>query len=390
MIKHLPTLFALSWLFAPAAVAQTPVAQTQDTPQSEPAAPTVRYARGEDVPLAEIISEWRGYYADIPVYLCVCQNDTCDQTEQWPNREYARYQLGLALGPTNGRIAESAGSNCFDIADNSRPSAPRAFSPAQTGGGETVAQNPAPPAAPPVAPPAESAVQTPPPQNADAVTAPVAPPAAPPAPQSPPAPAAPPSPPAPASPATGGIPTATTINGGAGIRLAWPSGATNDIAIAGSTWNINILDALDCASTSVVDSRTLSAQRVVGAVAVDSETGNIAIPVLLDSCIDTDQSAVFILDPSEGGGYALYRTQLPGPRSFPDEFSSYAFNSIVDVSYGKGVLYIQEGTASGAEAVSIFRTNGTTPAGSYLGCSILTNNEGANRLCPTSSAVGPS
>ena len=375
MIKSLPALSALSLLFAPAALAQT---ASQDAP-AEPAAPTVRYAKGEDVALSEIIAEWRGYYEDVPVYLCVCQDNTCNQTEQWPYREYSRYQLGLALGPTNGLLVEGSGANCFDIADNSRPSAPRAFSPAQTDRGETVAQNPAPtaaPTAPPIAPPAADAAQTPP-ENADAVAAPVAPPAAP----DPAAPAPP--------PAAGGVPTATTINDGASIRLAWPSGTTNDIAIAGSTWNINVLDALDCATTSVVASKTLSAQRVVGDVAVDSETGNVAVPVLLDSCIDTDQSAVFILDPSEGGGYSLYRTQLPGPRNFPNEFSSYAFNSILDVSYGKGVLYVQEGTASGAEAVSIFRTGGRTPAGAYVGCSILANNEGANRLCPTS-AAGPS
>ena len=375
----------LGWAIAasPFFLSQRAIAQTQDAvSQPETAAPTVRYARGEAVDLAEIVAEWRGYYEDVPIYLCVCQDDTCNQTQQWPYREYSRYQLGVALGPTNGRIAEDSGANCFDIADNSRPTAPRAFSAAsaaQVGQSQTPTSSPGgnTPAAGASPSPTENV------ENPNAVTAPVTPPSTAPAPVSPTAPASP----APVSPvAASGIPTATTINAGEGIRLTWPSGTTSDIAIASSNWNINILDALDCSSLTQVESKTLSAQRVLGDVAVDSETGNIAIPVLLDSCVETDQSAVFILDPSEGGGYSLYRTQLPGDRSFPNEFSSYAFNSILDVSYGKGLLYVQQGTASGAESVVIFRSDGT-PAGTYAGCTLVNNSEGANRLCPASAGV---
>lgn len=259
------------------------------------------------------------------------------------------------MGPTNGRIAEDSGANCFDIADNSRPNAPREFSTARVGEGETVAKSPTPPVASPVAP---------------SIGLPPTPPAVPPASSA-------------SSTSTDAVPTATTLNEGASIRLTWPSGATNDIAVADSTWNLNVLDALDCDSLSLVENKTLSAQRVVGKVAVDSATGNIAVPVLLDSCVETDQSAVFVLDPSEGGGYALYRTQLPGSRSFPNEFSSYAFNSILDVRYWNGALYVQQGSASGAESVVIFRAD-KTPAGSYAGCGVVTvNQEGADRLCPS-------
>ena len=341
------SLFATSALFVwPLVSAQGVLAQTQNPSaqgQLKPAAPTVRYARGENVDLSEMVSEWRGYYEDVPVYLCVCQEDTCNQTQQWPYREYARYQLGLALGPTNGRIAEDSGANCFDIADNSRPNAPRAFSAAQVGAGETASAPPAPPAT--------------------STTSPTAP---------------PPSP----SATTRDVPVATAINGGEDIRLTWPSGVTNEIPVASSDWNISILDALDCASTSLVETKTLSAQRVVGEIAVDDETGNIAVPVLLDSCIETDQSAVFVLDPDETGRYLFYRTQLPGGRSLPNEFSSYAFNSILDLRYWNGALYVQQGTASGAESVVIFRPD-ITPAGRYAGCSVVTINEGADRLCPT-------
>lgn len=319
----------------PLAAAKSVLAQTQNQPK--PAAPTVRYARGENVDLSEIVTEWRGYYEDVPVYLCVCQEDTCNQTQQWPYREYARYQLGLALGPTNGRIAEDSGANCFDIADNSRPNAPRTFSTAQVGEVETASEG--------------SALPTP----SSALPAPSA--------------------------TANDIPVATTINEDEGIRLTWPSGTTTEIPVAGSDWNISILDALDCTSTSLVETKTLSAQRVVGEVAVNSETGNIAVPVLLDSCVETDQSAVFVLYPDETSRYIFYRTQLPGSRNLPNEFSSYAFNSILAVRYWNDSLYVQQGTASGAESVVIFRPD-TTPAGRYAGCGVVAVNEGSDRLCP--------
>lgn len=334
-------------------------AQAQITAQPEEPAPTVRYARGEDVDLAEIIAEWRGYYDDVPIYLCVCQDDTCDQTDQWPYREYGLYELGVALGPNNGRVAEASGASCVDIADGSGPDEPREFSVAEASASEeSVSEESS------SSPPAE-------PERSEV-----------PEPETPQPAAAPPT--GTQMAASGNIPRATTINDGSDIRLDWPSGSSNTIQVAGSTWNINVLNALDCSTTSVVNSKTMVAQRVVGQPAVDAITGNVAVPVLLDSCVETDQSAVFVLDPSEGGGYALYRTQLPasgaGSNGFPNEFSSSAFSSISDVSYWEGALLVKQGTASGAEAIAIFRS-GRTPAGEYAGCGVVTAGEGANRLC---------
>ncbi len=321
--------------------------------------PTVRYARGEDVGLEEIIAEWRSYYADVPVYMCTCQEDTCNQSQQWPYREYDRYQLGVALGPTNGKIAEASGANCFDIADGSRPDKPRSFSSAQTGSGPT-------------------AVAAPPDNNAPDRPS-VAPPRT-------PSPASPPTTGTPAPPSTAqaprnAIPTATTINNGAAIRLNWPSGASDEIAVTGSNWNVNVLEALDCERANMVDEKTLTAQRVIGEPAVNGVTGNVAVPVLLASCTETDQSAIFILDPTEGGGYALYRAQLPGDRDFPNEFSTYALRSLNGVRYWDGSLLVRHGSASGAEALVIFRAD-TTPAGVYAGCGITLAGEGSDRLCP--------
>ncbi|MEL6352588.1 MAG: hypothetical protein AAFR58_12560 [Cyanobacteria bacterium J06627_28] len=358
-------------------------ALAQRSPNEGP--PTARYAQGEDVDLADIISEWRGYYPDVPVYQCICQDSTCDQTEQWPYRNYDRYQLGVALGPTNGQVAEAAGSNCFDIADGSRPGAPRTFSTAQADANEE-ADAPITDAPITDAPITEAVddvsdeVSEPasqPPEPAPSVNSPVATDSPPPivAPVGPVEPAAPVP-----SPAASGIPVATTINDGADIRLDWPSGVSNVINVASGNWTLNILDAVDCPTLSLVDQKVMAAQRVVGTPAVDEMTGNVAVPVLLDSCVDVDQSAVFVLDPTEGGGYALYRTQLPGNRNFPNEFSSYSFSGIDDVRYLEGSLLVRQFSNAGSRALMIFRA-GNTPAGAYAGCGVVTVGEGASVLC---------
>ena len=372
------------------AIAQTP----PNAVQTEPPAPTVRFARGENVGLEEIVSEWRGYYADVPVYQCVCQSDICDQTSEWPYRVFDRYQLSVALGPNNGKAAEQVGFNCFDIADGSRPTDPRRFSAAERDPNEPVAAAPARIPAPPIpAPPSVEAPQAPDPIVPEpealepVVEAPVAPPAAPvsSATQNE-TPSAPPSATpdaiaaAPTQAASGAIPTATAIDNGAAIRLDWPSGRSDVIAVANSNWNLNVLGAVDCQTASVVDEKVLEAQRVIGRPAVDSATGNVAVPVLLESCLETDQSAVFVVDPNEGGGYSLYRSQLPGEQVLPNEFSTYSFSSITGVQYWDGYLLVRQANAAGTEAVSFFLP-ANSPAGVYGGCGVVRDGEGASVLC---------
>ena len=83
--------------------------------------PTARYGRGESVDLSLIVEEWRARYPATPVFACTCMSSACNRTEQWPFREYVRYQPLVALGDFNAASNEAAGFNCFDIETGDRP-----------------------------------------------------------------------------------------------------------------------------------------------------------------------------------------------------------------------------------------------------------------------------
>jgi hypothetical protein len=111
----------------------------------------------------------------------------------------------------------------------------------------------------------------------------------------------------------------------------------------------------------------------------------VAVPVLLNECLETQQMAVFVVDAQPSSGYALYRVQLPGERTLPHEFSSYPFSSIQSVMYVESAvesaLLVRHASASGAEAVVRFES-GANPAGQFESCQITQAEEGADRLCP--------
>ncbi len=179
-------------------------------------------------------------------------------------------------------------------------------------------------------------------------------------------------------PPTGSL-TASVSADKTNLILTWPDNQTNTIDI--SSWNINILDALDCESATQVPEKVFNAQRIVGNPVVDPLTDNVAVSVLLEECFETQQSAVFVVDPQGVGSYALYRVQVPGARPFPNEFSSYGFSSINDLLYWDSTLLVRHGSASGAEALLVFRPD-ITPAGKFAACGIVNPLDGATFLCP--------
>ncbi|ESA34015.1 hypothetical protein N836_19275 [Leptolyngbya sp. Heron Island J] len=162
--------------------------------------------------------------------------------------------------------------------------------------------------------------------------------------------------------------------------MTWPDNQTNTIDVTG--WNITILDALDCETATQVPETIFNARRIIGTPIVDPLTSNVAVPVLLEECFETQQTAVFVVAPQGVRTYALYRVQVPGERAFPNEFSSYGLDSIGGLQYWDSTLLVRHGSASGAEALLVFRPD-STPAGSFASCGFLNTLEGADRLCPS-------
>lgn len=151
------------------------------------------------------------------------------------------------------------------------------------------------------------------------------------------------------------------------------------ITLTPDDFDVRVLNAVNCQAAQVQPEQRLTGTRFFPSVAVDAQTGNVAVGVLLQECYETQVSAVFVVDP-QGSGYALYRVQVPGPTAPRNELTTYPLNSITGLGYLNNELLIQQGDASGAEALLIY-TTGNHPAGAYRGC-VYTEPGESNRLCP--------
>jgi|GEM_PF-3170962 len=151
-------------------------------------------------------------------------------------------------------------------------------------------------------------------------------------------------------------------------------------------FEVRVLDAVDCALLRLEPEQRMQGQMFFETVAVDPQTGNVAVGVLLDECVGTQVSAVFVLDP-QPGAYTLYRVSVPGDRALPDEFSTFPLDSILNLGYFGNQLLIQQGDASGTTSLLVFSVD-EHPAGSYRGCVVTEFVEG-NDPCPPEDAVIP-
>ncbi|MEM9164182.1 MAG: hypothetical protein AAGC54_14080, partial [Cyanobacteria bacterium P01_F01_bin.4] len=142
-----------------------------------------------------------------------------------------------------------------------------------------------------------------------------------------------------------GIPTVSVLDDGTKLRLDWPEGQSNTIDIGG--WNMNVLNALDCEALEIVPEKVMFARRIIGEPTVDSNTGHVAVPILLNECVETQQTGVFVVEPQGFESYALYRAQVPGDTDFPNELSSYPLDSISGIQYWDSSLLVRHGSASG-------------------------------------------
>jgi hypothetical protein len=177
------------------------------------------------------------------------------------------------------------------------------------------------------------------------------------------------------------VPTARLLNNRTQLELEWSGRKTT---VNANSLNAQILDGVNCQRGTVEPRQTLSGQRFFSnrALAVDPLTGNVAVGVVMQDCLETFTSAVFVIDPQAPGSYAIYRVQVPGARALGDEFSTFPLNSIERVRYLDGALLVRNGsTAVESKALLVF-TSGTTPAGKFAGCVVLAQGEGRS-LCPT-------
>jgi len=175
------------------------------------------------------------------------------------------------------------------------------------------------------------------------------------------------------------VPEVAVTDDRAALQLTWPDG--DRVTLPTDNWNITLLDSFDCETYEQVSQRTLTGNRILGDPVVNPETGNIAVAVLLEECVEVQKSAVFIVEPQGRETYALYRVQVPGDRPLPNEFSSYAMRSVSELHYWDATLLVRQGDASGAVVMLVFRPN-DTPTGEYAGCAVLTPGEGEDALCP--------
>lgn len=153
-----------------------------------------------------------------------------------------------------------------------------------------------------------------------------------------------------------------------------------------SDFNLNIIDAVDCASLSVVPQKQFSARFLTGHIAIDPETERIAVGAVLDECVEVQQSAIFVLEPQGSGTdtFAFYRLSVPGAQGLPDGFSSYALSSLSGLDFFDGNWIVSHGTAAENRALLVFGP-GNTPAGDYLGCVELAEGENPAGICPQTS-----
>jgi hypothetical protein len=158
----------------------------------------------------------------------------------------------------------------------------------------------------------------------------------------------------------------------------------NTLTLTPDDFQVQVLDAVNCAELRPEPEQQFVGRLFFDTVSVDPQTGNVAVGVLLDECVEMQVSAVFVIDP-QPGAYALYRVAVPGDRRLPDEFSTFPLGSISNLGYLGEQLLIQHGDASGSSALLVFSTD-DHPAGRYRGCVVTRTREGTG-LCPPEDAV---
>lgn len=174
---------------------------------------------------------------------------------------------------------------------------------------------------------------------------------------------------------------AKVVNNGTQINITQNGNIAQSIKV--SSLSVRAINSVNCQTGQTVPSQKLSAQRVYPqAVSLDQKTGNLVVGAVMQSCFDSQMSAVFIIQPQRNWkSYAIYRVRVPGRTQLPDGFSTHLLRRITKVGYFGSDLLVKHGDASGSAATLIF-TPSRTPAGKYAGC-VITNPGESRNICPT-------
>lgn len=116
----------------------------------------------------------------------------------------------------------------------------------------------------------------------------------------------------------------------------------------------NVMNHLDCANFTEKEQIVEPAGFFKDSQTIDPTTGNFAIAVDLGYCAASQQTGILLVD-TQPNGQGFYRLQVPGDKSLPNEFSTYAIEGLKKLEYlSDGSLQVIDSTACGASTFRQF------------------------------------
>lgn len=152
--------------------------------------------------------------------------------------------------------------------------------------------------------------------------------------------------------------------------------------IQANSLKVRVLDSLTCEG-KLVKRRTLSGKKLSSqAIKLDKKTGNLAVGVLLQNCLEHKISAVFILQPKPNwNNYLVHRLAVPGKRQINNRFSTYPLGTIKKIGFIDDNLLIKHTNFQNSEALLVYTTSNKA-SGKYAGC-VVTQLGKSDSICPS-------
>ncbi len=128
--------------------------------------------------------------------------------------------------------------------------------------------------------------------------------------------------------------------------------------IKANSLKIRILDSLSC-DGKPVKRQTLSGKKFFNhAITLNKKTGDLAVGVLLQNCLKSHISAIFILQPKPNwDNYVIHRVPIPGEQQINNRFSSYPLKNIQRIGFRDGKLWIKHAHLNNSEALLVYTSS---------------------------------